>query len=115
MQTIHISRPVEWKIRVFRGQAELCSPKPGVLRIRYSGACVAQHATAVTSLLDQWIAEGRRVRVLVDALDLDCHAYAFGDHWRRWLERNREQLGSFEVLSLTRFDALSTPPRALAA
>ena len=106
------SSGVDWKIRILRGQANISSPRPGVVRIRYSGACVAEHATAVTKLLDQWLEEGQEVRVVVDALELDCHAYTFGRHWHMWLARNRERLGSFEVLSRSRLDALAAVPLA---
>jgi hypothetical protein len=112
---IPLLRGFDWKVRVFRGQAEVSTPKPGTVRVRYSGACVIQHATAVTALLDQWIDEGRDVRVIVDGLDLECVAPAFSRHWRTWLERNRERLTAFEVLALTRFDAFTLTPAAARA
>ncbi|MCA9682588.1 MAG: hypothetical protein KC431_02010 [Myxococcales bacterium] len=111
-QDTEAAAPIDWKIRIFRGQADISFPRPGSVQIRYSGACVTQHATAVIRLLDQWIEEGRAVDVHLDLFDLECHAAAFGQQWRRWLTANRERLSSFEVLSIGQFEALRPLPMA---
>jgi hypothetical protein len=114
MPSTEINAAITWKVRVFRGEADIASPRPGQLRVRYSGACVAKHATAVTRLLDQWLEEGHEVRVVVDAIDLGCHAQGFERHWQGWLASNRARLETFEVMSLAPVGALS-PARPAAA
>ena len=90
------------KIEGERGQATLRVERSGFVRVRYQGICEAAHATSVTDLLDEWVAEGRSVVIAVDALELHSYSTDFRRHWTRWLLDNRAKLLAFEVLTESR-------------
>lgn len=85
-----------------RGQVLLRIPLPGVVLATYEGVAAEAFVPKITATLDQWIADGRRVTIGVDTLELSSYETGYRKGWTQWMGDNRPHIQGVHILFRSR-------------